>query len=56
MGEEVSGAPAAEAAPEEGATLAFTGMTAVPLALAAAGLAILGGVLIAAGRRRAGSR
>ncbi|HEV3475664.1 MAG TPA: hypothetical protein VG602_09920 [Actinomycetota bacterium] len=44
-------APAVEAG-DEGA-LAFTGLTAAPLATGAAGLTLLGGILIFAGRRRA---
>lgn len=47
----MTNAPPAVAEAEEGA-LAFTGMTAAPLATTALGLAALGGILIFAGRRR----
>jgi len=52
LGEVETKRPPAEVAPVEGEELAFTGMTSAPLALAALGLAAIGGILILAGRRR----
>jgi hypothetical protein len=54
LGEASGQPPAVEAAEPEPGALAFTGIAAVPLAAAALGLAILGGLLVAVGRRRAG--
>jgi LPXTG-motif cell wall-anchored protein len=49
-------ATAVAAGSEAGQDLAFTGMTAAPIAIAALGMAALGGILIFAGRKRQRTR